>query len=332
MSALWVLTRQRLNDVLRSRSSVVFTFLLPVALVVIVGLVFMHGHPFEVHRVALVGDVAARELDGYEEVRLEPVRSEAEAIGKLKARVVSAVLVRRDDARRELLVGPRDRLFGAGVAAALRGDVSVRVLDLQRWGYVHYLFSGLVTLGVMVAALFATGYQMALYRQNRFLRKLATTPLRKSTFVAALVGARGGLIAVQALLMLVAAVLVFDVHVTVVSLLWFIAITVLGVLAFMGIGFVLACVIRNEDLITDVIGAVNLPLVLLSEVFFPLDVLPRPLALVGEALPSTWMVRLLRSVLLYDVTDAATLGGGALVLAGWAAVTFAISLVVFRWT
>jgi ABC-2 type transport system permease protein len=135
----------------------------------------------------------------------------------------------------------------------------------------------------------------------------------------------------QVALMVAVGALAFGVHFDALSLAWLTAICLLGVLTFMGVGFVIACVIKTEDLITDVISAVNMPLVLLSEIFFPLEALPRPLAVVGEWLPSTEMVRLLRNVLLYGVTEPRDLAGGIAMLAGWAVVTFAVSLAVFDW-
>ncbi|WP_437818216.1 hypothetical protein [Sorangium sp. So ce1078] len=75
----------------------------------------------------------------------------------------------------------------------------------------------------------------------------------------------------------------------------------------------------------------NLPLVFLSEIFFPLSALPGPLAALGALLPSTQMVRLIRETLLFGATDPWQLSGGLLLLAGWTFATFALSLWRFRW-
>jgi ABC-2 type transport system permease protein len=334
MKAFLILTRQRLNDVLRSRSATAFVVLFPVVLMLVVGFVFQNGHPFELRKVAVVGEGGAAvegvvaALAPFEEIRVERGASRDEALGKLRARMVSAVLVEGDPPT--LTVGPRDALFGRGVREAAGGSLELTVLEVPRFGYVHYLFAGLVTFSIVVSGLFATGYTMALYRQNRFLKKLATTPLPKVTFVAAVVSARGLLIAIQVVLMIVVGALAFDVPFSASSVPTLALVTLLGLLTFMGIGFVLACLIKSDDLIVDVISAVNMPLILLSETFFPLDALPGPLAFVGRILPSTEVVRLWRAVLLYGA-DAQQLTGGILVLAAWVVVTFTVSLAVFRW-
>lgn len=337
MKALFVLVRLRVYDVLRNRSSAAFVLLFPVILTLVVGFVFMHGHPFEKRYVAVVGAEdapLARSVDAlapFEEVRVGKERSEAEAIGKLRARMASAVVTRAEGEGVRIVVGPRDQLFGRGLLGALPVPAKLDVLEVPRWGYVHYLFPGLLTFSVMLSGLFGMGYPMALYRQNLFLKKLATTPLPRVTFVAAQVAARTLLVLAQIALLVLAAWLGFGMHFTFASIAWLFAIATLGLFVFLGAGFALACVIENADLVVDVISAVNMPLVFLSEIFFPLEALPRLLEVIGGILPSTQMVRLLRAVLLYEVRDAGEIALGCGVLALWAAAMFAISLRTFKW-
>lgn len=334
--AFLLLVRLRLLDVLRSRASAGFVLAFPVALLVVTGLVFLEGHPFERRTLLVVGErelpPIAAALAPLDEVRVELARDEAEVRGRLRARMASAALLRAPaTGELRLLVAPRERLFGRGLQAALPAPATLEVLDVPAHGYVHYLFAGILTFSVVTSGLFATGHTLVLYRQNRFLKKLATTPLPRVTFVAAQVSARSLLALVQAALLVATAALLFGVPFDAAGLAWLALITLLGLLAFMGLGFALACVITAEDLVVDVISAVQLPLILLSELFFPLSALPRPLAALGEWLPSTAMVRLARDVLLYGQTELPALLPGLALLGAWAVVTFAASLLVFRW-
>lgn len=336
MRAFWALAVLRALDTLRSRSSAAFVLVFPVLLLAVVGYVFRDGHPFERRTVLVVegaGDTALlSRLGPLEELRVERVATHAEALGRLRTRMVSAVLEPSGRGRPpRLLVGARDRVFARGLLAWLpAGTATVRV-SAPRWGYVHYLFPGVLGFSVMLSGLFATGYTMVSYRQNRFLKKLATTPISRTTFVLAQVAGRSVLVAGQIVLVIAAGVLFFDVPLTLAAALEVLGLALAALLAFMGIGFVLACLIRTEDLVIDLINAVNLPLVFLSEVFFPLSALPRPLALVGELLPSTVMIRLVRAVLLHGGADPASLGWGLALILGWAALAFALSLRLFRW-
>lgn len=339
MRALWVLARLRILDVLRSRSSAAFVFAFPILLALVVGLVFSQGHPFEHRRIVIVAPAggddaelaqAAGLLQSFEEVRIAHTSDPREAMGRLQSRMANAVLSRDGSGRLRLDVGARDQLFGRGLAALLPG-AELSVLSVTHWGYVQFLFPGILTFSVLVAGLFGMAYTMVLYRQNLFLKKLATTPLSKSVFVAAQIGARTVLVLAQMMLLTATAWLLFDMRFTAGELLWLTAITALGLLAFMGIGFILACLIESEGLVTDVISAINLPLVFLSEIFFPLDEMPRPLMWVAGWLPTTAMVRSSREVLVYHVTEPLALLPNLALMALWAAAAFAISTALFRW-
>lgn len=202
---------------------------------------------------------------------------------------------------------------------------------MPRWGYVHHLLPGLVAFTVLVSGLFGMGYPMLRYRQNQFLKKLALTPLPRSTFVAAQLCARALLTLAQLAVLLGVAAVAFDLPLAPARIAWLLGLAVLGLLTFMGLGFALACVLKSDALMADAISALLTPFVLLSEMFFPASELPAPLPAVAAALPSTQLVRLGRAVLLDGATDAAALGPGVLVLCAWCVITFAVSVRFFKW-
>ncbi|MFO0758634.1 MAG: ABC transporter permease [Byssovorax sp.] len=337
MKTFLLLVRLRILDVLRNRSSTAFFLLFPLLLLLALGVMFMNGHPFERRPVAVVSagadpmvEAAERSLAQFPELRVERDLARTSALGKLRSHMVSAVVV-RDGSGLRVLVGPRDALFARGLASALPAPPAVEIVDVPRWGYVHYLFPGLLTFSALISGLFGMGYVMVRFRQSLFLKKLSVTPLRRSTFVGAQVIARAALSLVQLIVLVAAARFCFDLPLTLGATAWLLVFTLLGLLAFLGVGFALACVIKTEALIVDVINAVTTPLVLFSEIFFPVSELPGPLPAISAALPSTQMVRLIRAVVLLGETDPAPLLPGMALLAGWALGAFAIAMLAFRW-
>jgi ABC-2 type transport system permease protein len=323
-------------DVLRSCSSAIFVLLFPMVLLLLVGFVFQKGHPFEQRTVVIVdatgGSGPMKAFATYEEIRVERARTEEQALGKLRAKMASAVIVvPAGDAPPRLLVGSREQVLGRGLLSVLPSETRLETVEASSWGYVHYLFPGMLTFSAMLSGLFATGYTLVLYRQNRFLKKLATTPMPKLVFVLALVAGRALLVLLQIALVVAAAALAFDVPFTASSAASTALVSMAGFLSFLGVGFVLAAVVKSESLVVDLVSAVNVPLVFFSEIFFPLDALPGPLAAIGEVLPSTAMVRLIRGVVLYGDVPASEVGAGLGVIAVWTVATFAIGLKLFRW-
>jgi ABC-2 type transport system permease protein len=332
--ALWVLARLRVLDVVRSRTAT-FAFLgLPVLILLVLASVFGGGHPFEVRRVSVVQargelDAAAVLLAAYEGVRVEREAELSVARRKLETRAADAVLLRQPDGALQLMVGSKDELWGRGVAGLLPGARLVP-LELSRLGYVHYLFPGLLCSSVMFAGLFGMGYAMARYRRNAFLKKLSTTPLGRGTFVLAQILGRGSLVTVQGALLLAVALFGFGLRPTLSGALSTALVCAVGLFVFSGIGFALASLIETEAVVNDVISGLTLPFTLFSGVFFPLDTLPPALVKVCALLPSTLMVDAVRSTLLYGA-GFASVSGNLCGLLLWGAVTFAISVRLFRW-
>jgi len=332
--ALWLLARLRVLDVLRSRSAT-FAFLgLPVLILFVLAAVFGGGHPFEVRRVTVVqahGELVATtaRLAAYEGVRVESEPDLDVARRKLETRATDAVLVQGAEGALWVAVGSKDELWGRGLAGLLP-RARLELVKLNRFGYLHYLFPGLLCSSVMFAGLFGMGYAMARYRRNAFLKKLSTTPLARGTFVLAQVLGRGSLVTVQAALLLVVAIAGFGLRPTLGGALSAALVCALGLFVFSGIGFALASLIETEAVVSDLISGLTLPFTLFSGVFFPLDSLPKALVEVCELLPSTLMVDAVRSTLLYGAGFRAVAGNLCGLLL-WGAATFGISVRLFRW-
>ncbi len=335
MRAFKLLVALRLREVFRSRSAQFFQTGLPILLVLGVGLVFLNGHPFERKRVAALdaGPAVAAVLAAYPELKARPgVLSEQGALGLLRSREVAAVLAPAEGARApRVIVGQRDVLLGRGLLSLLPG-ATLQVEEVPRWGFVHYLLPGLLMFSSLISGFFGMGYPMVRYRQSLFLKKLATTPLRRGTFIASQLAARALLSLAQSALMLAVAHLAFGFPLPLTALPWAALLLSLSILVFMGLGFLMACFIHDEAAMVDAINTSTMPFIFLSEVFFPVDELPGPLPALASALPSTQMVRLLRQVLLQGHTEASSLLPGLAVVAAWLVGSFALSLAVFRWT
>jgi len=334
--AFWILVRLRIADSLRGGLSGVLFVGMPLVILAIVSVVFANGQPFERRTVlvladsgAVPGDVTAA-LGGYPELRVEAESSEARAMGRLRSRAANAVLA-RGAAGWSVRVSENDRILAAGLARAWPGPLPAEVVPVPRWGYVHYVFPGLLTSTTLLAGLFGMGYAMVRYRQSLFLKKLATTRLPRSTFVLAQVAARAVLVLAQAAILLVVAGLALELPITATSSLLVAGFVLLGVLVFTGIGFLLASAVKTEGVMVDVINALGTALVFVSEMFFPNDTLPSWLAAITRLLPSTILVGAIRAVLVFGETRPAVLLGPAVGLAAWAVAAYAASLATFRW-
>jgi ABC-2 type transport system permease protein len=334
MTAFFLFVRLRLAELWRKPLSGFLYLVLPVILLLLTALVFWNGHPFERRQVLLLGDktppALEAQLASFSDLSVQrpEVKLLDAALEQIRSRAVSAVLVCGLGC--DLYVSDRDALFGRGLASVLP-EAKVHYLETPRWGYVRYLFPGFLALSVLFSSLLGMGHSLVKYRQNLFLKKLATTPMSKASFIGAQLFARSLLVLAQSLVLIVVAALLFDLPMFSGRLLLALLCIFLGLLVFTGVGFLLACVIKTEEIFLDLLNMIVSPTIFFSEIFFPASVLPGPLPWVAELIPSTQLVRVLRSVLLYGDWQTSTFLIQILWLMGWAVVVYAVSIWRFRW-
>ncbi|HJY22627.1 MAG TPA: ABC transporter permease, partial [Hanamia sp.] len=104
----------------------------------------------------------------------------------------------------------------------------------------------------------------------------------------------------------------------------------IGLFVFMGFGFIVSGVAKNESTIPPFANIITLPQFLIGGTFFPIDVFPKWLQWIAQAMPLTHLNNALRAVAfegqnLWDVR----LEIGILLL--WGIIVYAISVKVFKW-
>jgi ABC-2 type transport system permease protein len=202
----------------------------------------------------------------------------------------------------------------------------VQSLDLQ---YIDFLVPGIVAMMIMSNNLNGVAGQIASWRERGILRRMQSTTLNASTFIAAQISSRLLLNGLQAVIVLLVGYFVFGTQVNG-SWLLLLLFVVLGTLAFMAIGFIIAGTAKNPESAGPIAGFVSFPLLFLGGVFFPIDNMPEFLQPVVKLLPISHLTTALRQVMNVGA-DLTALWGEALLLCGWMAAAFIVASLTFRW-
>ena len=125
------------------------------------------------------------------------------------------------------------------------------------------------------------------------------------------------------------AVVAFDVNLQG-NLFSMLLLALLGGAVFVSMGFAVSGFARTEDVAAPIANAIALPMMFLSGVFFPREAMPEPLRVVADYLPLSFLADALRSVAV-DGQSLWSQWDDVLGLVGWLAVTFFISVRLFRW-
>jgi ABC-2 type transport system permease protein len=206
--------------------------------------------------------------------------------------------------------------------------VSNQALQTQDLTSAAFLVPGILGMALMQLGIFGA-VPLVAQREKLILKRLGATPLPRWTLVGSNVALRLLIGLVQAVLIVGIGVAVFGVQVL--GALWLMAaIVILGALTFISIGYLVAAFVRTEEAANGIVQVIQFPMMFLSGVFFPIEIMPSILRPVAVFLPLTYLGDALRQVMV-NGSAFAPLPVDLLVLGGWFVVCLAISARFFRW-
>jgi len=201
-------------------------------------------------------------------------------------------------------------------------------LQTNQLNAVSFFVPSILAMALMQLGVFAS-IPLVQQREKLILKRLNATPLPRWAFVGSNVAVRLVIAAVQTALILGIGVVVLGVQLQGNPLLIG-AFVLLGALTFTSIGYVIASFARTEEAANGITSVVQFPLMFLSGIFFPLEVLPPYLKTVATFMPLTYLGDALRQTMVGGAPFV-PLSVDFAVLGGWLLVTLAISARFFRW-
>jgi ABC-2 type transport system permease protein len=216
-------------------------------------------------------------------------------------------------------------------AAGRKDAAAVRERTFTEPGarYIDFLIPGLIGLNLMGSGLWGLGFVVVQARTQKLLKRLAATPMKRWQFLLSFMLSRLVFLVLEVAAVLAFAYFVFNVKIHG-SLLSFMLISLIGSLAFAGIGLLIAARPRTIEGVSGLMNLVMLPMWLLSGSFFSASRFPDFLQPLIKVLPLTALNDTLRAVM----NDGAPLGSnaaGIAILSAWGLVSFLVALKIFRW-
>ncbi len=337
---LYQLTRARVLEFLREPEAVFWVFIFPLLLALALGVAFRSQAPkplpvgveagvhAESRRAALAASPALTV------VVLAPADAErALATGKV------AVIVRDTDPptfwldltrpeSREARLHADDALQRA---AGRQDPLQPReeLLTARGSRYIDFLVPGLLGMNLMGTGMWAIGFSLVQQRNGKLLKLFVASPMRRWHLLAAQVLGRLVFLTLEVAILIAFAVWVLDVPLRgSVALLALVA--VIGAMAFVGIGLLIAARPRTIEGVSGLMNLVMFPMWIGSGTFFSTERFPQAAQPFVQALPLTALNDALRAVMLHGDSlrvIAPELG----ILAVWGVVAFVFALKLFRW-
>ncbi|MDR1676192.1 MAG: ABC transporter permease [Tannerella sp.] len=186
-------------------------------------------------------------------------------------------------------------LIQSPAAATDTGQTSVEPLTLKGVRYIDFLIPGLITFGMMGSIMWGISYTIIERRSQKLLRRMVATPMKKSNFLMALMFVRILMNLVEASIIFFFAWLIFDIRIqgNVAALL---ALFLSGNVAFTGLAILVSSRTSRTEVGTGWINAVQMPMTLLSGIFFSYHNFPEWSLGVIRLLPLTAVTDGIRSI------------------------------------
>ena len=334
------LTRARLLEFIREPEAIFWVFVFPVLMALGLGIAF-RNRPAESLAIAVQdghGAVAlAASLDSFPDIRAKVLDSD-EARNELRTGKVALVLIPGDsvtyvfDPTRSESQLARRAVDDAVQRSGGRTDpVQVGEQHLTEPGsrYIDFLIPGLLGLNLMGSGMWGIGFNIVQARRKKLLKRLLATPMRKSQYLLSYALSRFVFMLVEVAALVGFGWLVFDVRVHG-SLVDLLVVSVVGALAFTGMGMLTASRAKTLEGVSGIMNLVMMPMWIFSGVFFSYARFPEAFQPFIKLLPLTPLLDALRSTMTDGAPLSANLGQLA-AIAVWGLLSFGIALKIFRW-
>ena len=205
--------------------------------------------------------------------------------------------------------------------------------------FSQYFLAGMIATGLMLVSFQQLAIGIALERDDGTLKRLEGTPMPRAAYFVGKIGMVLVTAVAQITLLLVVAVLFFDIELPTDSSSWatFAWVSVLGITSGTLLGIAFSSIPRSGKSAAAVVTPPLLILQFISGVFFVFTQLPTWMQTVASLFPLKWMAQGMRSVFLPDYFAAEEAAGSwqlglvALVLVAWTIGGLVLALTTFRW-
>ncbi len=355
MKQLFMVTGALLRTLLRNRQALFWTFFFPVLLMVVFG--FLGNSSFKLHLLVAGGGSPAEQriVQAFKKIPYFQVQTKGRsaAVHLVKVGQADAVLVLPKDAAappwKASLIYNSSNLqtaqqtvsavesAAAQINLAFTGRPAVLAVQAKAASgsrsssFLDFLLPGILALMAMQNSLFGVAGSLTRWKEKGVLRRFLATPLRPLQFLGGVVLYQlvFGLLTSAVIVAIAMLALNANVYLPILPLL---IVVVVGMAAFLSLGFVIAGISRTEEATLPIINVISFPMMFLSGVFFPVTTLPPFLRAIVHYLPLTYLVDGVRGLMSGQYAPwSPQVGGDILALAAWFLVLAVISTRTWRW-
>jgi ABC-type multidrug transport system permease subunit len=332
------LTLARIREFIREPEAVFWAVFFPILLTAGLGIAFRSQSADVLKVAATTPDIAyaLRQDSSLAVLEIDDAEaSKALATGKISLIASQgpkdSVIFRYDDTSPEGRLAKiiADRAVQEAAGRTNRKAVVDQLVREPGSRYVDFLVPGLVGLGIMSNAIWGLGFSIVDARRRKLTKRLVATPMSRAYYLLSYLLWRMMILVLEVAIPIGFGVLAFGVPVRG-RLIDLAIVCVLASLSFSALGLLIASRARTIEAASGLMNLVQVPMWILSGVFFSAQRFPDAAQPLIQALPLTAIIDALRAHMLQGAT-LTELIPQLTTLTVWFVVCFTVALKLFRW-
>ncbi|WP_316796727.1 ABC transporter permease [Pedobacter agri] len=349
--ATLALAKASFRSIMRSPSAVVFTLAFPLIFILVFGFLGGGGTRLDVGvkpgsdinnpvltmlsktgMIRLVMDKSQKDLDKLLEKGNVDAMIDVHKKMNSVAYSVNVVYTSASRDKGGILKSVLNNVFYDKTLKPTVAEIKESTITGREYKTIDFILPGQLGFSLLSTGVFGTAFVFLSLRQTLVIKRFFATPVKRSSIVIGEGIARIGFALIGALFIILIGHFFFGftlVHgvLTVVNML---ILATMGIIVFMGFGFIISGVAKSESMVPPISNIVTLPQFLLSGTFFSIEAFPNWLQPISRALPLTYLNDAMRRVA-FEGSDLWDVKFQIMILLIWGIVIYAIAVKVFKW-
>lgn len=349
--ATLALAKASFRSIIRSPSAVVFTLAFPLIFILVFGFLGGGGTHIDVGIspksninnpiipmlektgiIRLVRDKSQADFDKLLEKGNVDAMIEVQKKVNSTAYSVNVVYTSASKDKGGILKSVLNNLFFDKTLKPTVAEVKESTVTGREYKTIDFILPGQLGFSLLSTGVFGTAFVFLSLRQTLVIKRFFATPVKRSSIVIGEGLARIGFALIGAVFIILLGHFFFGftlVHgaITVVNML---ILSTLGIIVFMGFGFIISGIAKNESMVPPISNIVTLPQFLLSGTFFSIEAFPSWLQPICKALPLTYLNDAMRKVA-FEGAGMWDVKMQILILVVWGIGIYAVAVKVFKW-
>lgn len=363
MRAMFAITRASLSALVRSPSAVVFGFAFPFVFILVFGFIGNSGlskiYKVAVDKNADTSNVLYKKLQQTKEISLVDFKNEASLNDDFqKGRIAGIINIQKNPGGKppyvinfksttssndqwpqvksiieSVVTNVSNEVFKERpVFAEFDFDYKKDITVIRQYKTIDFILPGQLGFSLLASGVFGVAFTFFSLRNTLVLKRFFATPISRTYIIMGEMLSRVVFQMITAVVILLVGKFFFGftlIH-GVQTFLELLVLSFIALVVFMGFGFIVSGIAKNDSTIAPFANIITLPQFLIGGTFFSISVFPKWLQWIAQAMPLTHLNNAMREVAfegknLWEVKSEI----GILLL--WGLVVYICAIKVFKW-